>query len=161
MRRSLARAAVSTAIAFAALSLSAAPAFAGPPQSESTAAAVMKVEHEWLAALQTHDVATLARVLAREYIDSDFQGEAITRAQFLAYFAGPAPRPTPLIQQSFADTKVRFVADGEVAIVTGVVVTRIRPDLVRHSRFTDVFVWRDGRWQAVTGQETHFAPGEG
>lgn len=161
MRRSLARGATATAIVLAVLSLSAAPAFAGPPQSGRTAAAVMKVEHEWLAALQGRDVATLARVLAQEFIDSDFQGEAITRAQFLAYFAGPAPHSAPHIQQSFADTKVRFVADGEVAIVTGVVITHTSPAAVRHSRFTDVFVWRDGRWQAVTGQETHFTPAKG
>jgi hypothetical protein len=131
----------------------------------------MKVEHEWLAALQQRDVLTLARILGREFIDSDFQGDAITRAQFLAYFAGPAPRAPPRVEQSFEDTKVRFVAHGDVAIVTGVVTTRpvmapktgasSNADAIRHSRFTDVFVWRDGRWQAVTGQETHFTPAKG
>jgi hypothetical protein len=131
----------------------------------------MKVEHEWLAALQRRDVTTLVRILGREFIDSDYQGDAITRAQFLAYFAGSAPHPAPRIEQSFAGTKVRFVASGEVAIATGVVITRpamdpkagasSNPDAVRHSRFTDVFVWRDGRWQAVTGQETHFTPAKG
>lgn len=66
-------------------------------------------------------------------------------------------------------TRVRFIAGGEVAIVTGVVISRpasttraaSSPPAVRHSRFTDVFVWRDGRWQAVTGQETHFKPPRG
>lgn len=159
------------AIVFAALALCAVPAIARPPAGERTAAAVMSVEHEWLTALQRHDVTTLARVLAREFIDSDFQGDAITRAQFLGYFAHPAPHPAPPPQQIFQDTKVRFVADGDVAIVTGVLITRLapasktgassRPDGFAHSRFTDVFVWRDGRWQAVTGQETHFTPPTG
>ncbi|HEY6516738.1 MAG TPA: nuclear transport factor 2 family protein [Steroidobacteraceae bacterium] len=150
-------------IVIASLALSTAPVFAQPPPGERTAAAVMKVEHEWLAALQRRDVTTLARILGREFIDSDFQGEAITRAQFLAYFAGPPPTPAPPVEQSFAGTKVRFAAGGDVAIVTGLVITRPSsgPAAIRHSRFTDVFVWRDGRWQAVTGQETRFTPSKG
>lgn len=159
----------SVAIAFAALVLSSVPAYAQPPAGERTAGAVMAIEHEWLAALNRHDVTTLARILGREFIDSDFQGDAITRAQFLAYFAHPAAPSAPQVRQSFADAKVRFVAGGDVAIVTGVVITRPAPRTltsssaggIRHSRFTDVFVWRDARWQAVTGQETHFTPAAG
>lgn len=163
----------SLAAVFAGIALSTVPAFAfaGPPGSERTAAAVMAVEHEWLAALNRHDVTTLARILGREFIDSDFQGDAITRAQYLAYFARPAPHPAAQIRQSFADTQVRFVAGGDVAIVTGVVITRPAAAAktptsrsaaaIRHSRFTDVFVWRDTRWQAVTGQETHFTAATG
>lgn len=171
MRSSLAKGAASTAIVFAVLALSTAPSFAQPPRGERTAAAVMKVEHEWLVALHRRDVATLTHILGREFIDSDFQGDAITRAQFLAYFAGPAPHPGSPVRQSFVDTKVRFVASGDVAIATGLVITRpvvdpktgasSSPEAIRHSRFTDVFVWRDGRWQAVTGQETHFTPSKG
>lgn len=153
-------------ITLIAASLATVPAFAQPPASVRTAGAVMTVEHEWLAALNRHDVTTLDRILGREFIDSDFQGDAITRAQYLAYFAHPVMQPVSRIQQTFEDTKVRFVAGDDVAIVTGVVVTRPAAlsktatpspaDVVRRSRFTDVFVWRDGRWQAVTGQETHF-----
>jgi ketosteroid isomerase-like protein len=149
------------AMVLAALALPAAPVLAQPPQSERTAAAVMAVEHEWLGALNRHDVKRLERILGREFIDSDFQGDAITRAQYLTYFARPVPRPAPRIQQTFEDATVRFVAGGEVAIVTGVVVARPATGAVRHSRFTDVFAWRDGRWQAVTGQETHFLPVRG
>ena len=162
---------ISLAAVFAAIALSTVPAFAQAPASERTAAAVMAVEHQWLAALNRHDVTALARILGREFIDSDFQGDAITRAQYLAYFARPVAHPAPPVRQIFADTQVRFVARGDVAIVTGIVVTRpvavpktatsSRSDGVRHSRFTDVFVWRDARWQAVTGQETHFTPAAG
>lgn len=141
-----------------ALALSAGPVFAQPPQNKLTAAAVMTVEHDWLAALNRRDAKALARILGREFIDSDFQGDAITRTQYLTYFARPVSRPAPGVEQTFEDAKVRFVAGGEVAIVTGVVVTRPAMGAVRHSRFTDVFAWRDGRWQAVTGQETHFTP---
>lgn len=158
------------AIGIAATALPSMSAFAHSPASERTAGALMRVEHEWLTALNRHDVATLTRILGQEYIDSDAQGDAITRAQYLAFFAQPASSPAPSVQQTFADTKVRFAAGGDVAIVTGLVITRPASaatdaassglDAVRHSRFTDVFVWREARWQAVTGQETHFTPAQ-
>jgi ketosteroid isomerase-like protein len=151
------------AMVSAALALSAAPAFAQPPRSERTAAAVMRVEQQWLSALNRRDVTALARILGREFVDSDYQGNAFTRQQYLTFFARPASHPPPHVHRTFRDTRVRFVADDDVAIVTGVVVTRPVPasglvpeDLMRYSRFTDVFVWRNGRWQAVSGQETHF-----
>jgi metallo-beta-lactamase class B len=136
-----------------------------PPPGERTASAVMTVENDWLAALQHRDVKTLARILAEEFIDSDWQGDAIARNSYLSYFARPAGHPQPGISQHFEDTKVRFVANGDVAIVTGIVVSEpggpsaagsSRTISVHKSRFTDVFIWRDGRWQAVSGQETHF-----
>jgi ketosteroid isomerase-like protein len=153
----------------AALASGVGPAFAQPPASERSAAALLAVEQQWLTALQRRDVAALARILGREFIDSDDRGDAIARAQYLDYFAHAAERPGPPARQEFEDVRVRFIAGGEVAIVTGIVVTRSAakpgagastpaPEL-RHSRFTDVFLWREARWQAVTGQETHFTPG--
>lgn len=153
----------------AALALSTAPVFAQPPPQEHTAAAVMKVERAWLAAIDRHDAAALARILGSEFIDSDSQGEAITRERYLDYFRRSGAQRAPPPRRIFADTQVRFEAAGEIAIVTGLVISRAAaagraasgPDAVRHSRFTDVFIWRDGRWQAVTGQETHFIPPPG
>jgi Domain of unknown function (DUF4440) len=168
MRASIGRSAGSAALLFAALASWVGPVFAQPPASERTAASLLAVEQQWLTALQRRDVAVLARILGREFIDSDYLGNAIPRAQYLEYFAQAAERRGPATHQAFRDVRVRFVAAGEVAIVTGVVITRPAakpgtgassqsPEL-RHSRFTDVFVWRQGRWQAVTGQETHFTP---
>ncbi len=139
------------------------------PADPRSATAVMRVEHEWLAALHRRDVKTLARILGSEFVDSDWQGDAIPRSEYLAYLARPLAHSAPAQEQRFEDTKVRFIAKGDVAIVTGVVVTE--PAVSRRgargasplanavwSRFTDVFVWREGRWQAVSGQETHSAP---
>jgi metallo-beta-lactamase class B len=91
--------------------------------NERTAAGVMRVEHEWLDALHHRDVKILDRILATEFIDSDWQGDAITRAQYFAYFARPVAHPAPPASQKFDDTKVRFLANGAIAIVTGVVLT--------------------------------------
>lgn len=134
--------------------------------NQRTVASVMTVEHEWLDALQRADVDTLDRILAAEFIDNYYLGQAVTRAEYLAYFAH-RDVPPPAVWQQFEDTKVRFIAKGDVAIVTGVVVTQSAgkssasspsDKSAIHSRFTDVFVWRDSRWQAVASQETHFFP---
>lgn len=152
-------------IAFAGV-LAAAPAYARPPASERTRAALMKVEHQWLTALQRHDAPALARILAREFIDSTSRGNAVTRTQYLAYFAHLSAPSAPLVRQDFQDIRVRFFAGGNVSIVTGVVITSPgapKPGQSRqyaagpHTRFTDVFVWSRGRWQAVSGQETRLA----
>jgi ketosteroid isomerase-like protein len=169
MRASIGRSAGLTALLFAVLASWVGPVFAQPPAGERNAAALMAVEQQWLTALQRRDVAALARILGREFIDSDYLGDAISRRQYLDYFAHAPQRQGPPTRQEFEEVRVRFVAGGEVAIVTGVVLTRSaakpgaaassQSPALRHSRFTDVFVWRQGRWQAVTGQETHFSPG--
>jgi hypothetical protein len=54
------------------------------------------------------------------------------------------------------ETEVRLY--GNTAVVTGRVTTSHKNKeekvIVRHSRFTDVFVWRDGRWQLVAGHSS-------
>jgi Domain of unknown function (DUF4440) len=53
-------------------------------------------------------------------------------------------------------TEVRLY--GTTAVVTGRVTTTRKnkedKPVVRRSRFTDVFVWRDGRWQLVAGHSS-------
>jgi hypothetical protein len=79
-------------------------------------------------------------------------------------FSGPPNTPAASSQSQaarvtrhFEDTRVRLY--GDVAIVTGTVVAK--PADVESSgtapirtKFTDILVWRDGRWQAVSSQET-------
>jgi len=54
------------------------------------------------------------------------------------------------------DAEVRIY--GQAAVVTGRVTTTIKnkqgETVTRRSRFTDVFVWRDRRWQLVAGHSS-------
>src|SRR5215813_575374 len=54
------------------------------------------------------------------------------------------------------ETEVRIY--GQTVVVTGRVTTTVKnkagETVVRRSRFTDVFVWRDGRWQLVAGHSS-------
>jgi len=131
--------------------------------AERNADGVMKVEREWLDALRRHDARTLDRILASEWTDNDWQGRLLTRADYLGYFSRTAA-PSALPAQRFAETNVRFFANGALAIVTGLVISdapiSTRGKIASRSRFTDVFVWRDGRWQGVSAQETHVPEGK-
>lgn len=132
------------------------PAVAAPPPPSLPArqAAVIQVERAWLAAQQPTDVAALARILAPDFVHV-FASGLVTRAQELAYDRAH-PRPADGTRRRFERLRVRVY--GDAAIANGVV-ELTRPDgphriMVRRHRFTDVFVWRDGRWQAVNAQKT-------
>ena len=130
---------------------------------DRTEAGVMKVMQKWLEALQTRDIKTLELILGDEWTDNSKSGLVYTRKDF---FSGPlpnAPRLSPAAPAAgratryFENTHARLY--GDVAIVTGTVVSESggpKPSESAQTRtiFTDVLVWREGRWQAVTSQET-------
>ena len=65
--------------------------------------------------------------------------------------------PRRVLAQRFENTRVRFY--GDLAIATGAVVTEYAPATPGEASrqtvsFTDVLTWRDGRWQALSSQET-------
>lgn len=108
---------------------------------------LVAVEWVWLNA---KDAATLARILAPDYVHVIPGAGFITREQQIAWFkAHPVP---PGVERRFEDLRERIY--GEVGIVNGVVVRTTPSDAKPHrTLFTDVFVYQDGRWQAVNSQE--------
>jgi metallo-beta-lactamase class B len=136
-----------------------------PPQTKDdrTSEGVEKVEQEWLHALETNDAATLAKILAVEWQDNRSNGHVATRKEFLdsiqslsaqTHSAGDAS--TELV-----NTKVRLYGDVAVATGTALRTTTDKTTRAKHQQrtlYTDVFVWREGRWQAVSSQETLVPP---
>jgi ketosteroid isomerase-like protein len=128
-----------------------------------TEAAVMKVMQQWLDALQTRDMKALQLILGEEWTDNSRFGVVYTRRDF---FAGPPAKTPPAsaitasathVSRRFENIRVRMY--GDVAIVTGTVgndagTAESSANVLPRTIFTDVLVWRDGRWQAVTSQET-------
>jgi metallo-beta-lactamase class B len=121
---------------------------------------VSQFEQRWLDALRNHDMKALDQILADDWMDHSSWGQVVTRKDF---FSAGRTRPssgTPArtaVSQHFENTQVRFL--GDVAIATGTVVTEYAPGNPEESStrkviFTDILVWRDGRWQAVSSQET-------
>ena len=121
---------------------------------EQDRAALIALENEWLA--NEHNAEALERILASDFIHPLPTGDFVTKAQHIEF---SSTHPPPANQKRrFDQMQVRVY--GDVGIVNGVVVTdekgpsRTGGDQVTHRTvFTDVFVWRDGRWQAVNAQE--------
>lgn len=139
-------------LAVLAMILPAANAVAGAPASTNDPGAVkqtlIQLEHIWVRALESHDVATLRRILADDFLDTSYQGQLRTKADQLAGRAASG-----IASERLSDLKVRVF--GNAAIVTGLnTITGKQQAWTARIRFTDVFIKRDGRWQAVGAQET-------
>ena len=112
------------------------------------AGAVRAAEERWVHLLETRDAAGLACLLAPDFTDSNWAGQRIPRAQVLAALPH---RPDNFLTLS----DVEVMLHGDIAIVHGLNrQTDAAGKPAGAVRFTDVFLYRDGRWQAVSAQET-------
>ena len=101
------------------------------------------------------DKAPLDALLSPGYTHTDVFGAFHDRGSWLAYATGRAGRQTRI---AFRDVRTRLV--GDVAIVTGI--NQIGGPGVRDAgdsddltiRFTQVWIWRDGRWLRECFQAT-------
>jgi hypothetical protein len=118
----------------------------GQPKDEAT---LVQIEHTWVRAVEQHDVATLACILADEFEEADFDGSLISRGTMLANATKPGNGHDEL-----EDLHAHIY--GEVAYVRGIGVHIENGRLAGKTRFTDIFVFRDGRWQCVAGHDSRF-----
>lgn len=118
------------------------------PQA-SVEEAIKKLEQQWLDALVKRDQATVAEILAPEFLDTMFDGKVHNREQALAAVLDTT---RPDLSRFFGRLEVK-VYDGKFAVAHGLTV--LNGDKIReaHIVFTDVFVLRNGKWQAVAAQE--------
>ena len=115
---------------------------------------LITLEHSWKDAVVKGDAAALERLYADEYLSTDQEGMVWTKAQDIAIDTDKA-RPSRVTSYKLDDLKVRVY--GDVAVVTGrntTVGTLFGKTVSTKSRFTDVFVKRDGRSQCVTDHTT-------
>jgi len=118
---------------------------ASQPKNES---ALLQLEQSWAKALEEHDSHTVDCILADEFEDVDVNGQLHHRSEALARI----PQRTPS-QNHLEDLKTHRY--GDFAFVRGINrVTDPAGKPVAQVRFTDIFVYREGRWQAVGGHET-------
>ena len=111
-----------------------------------------KVENDWSTAWMKKDSAALQSLYATEYIATDWEGATFNKAQDIANAMAPDSRT-----QSFVLSDLKVQVHGDTAVVTGLNTIKAMfkgADVSGAYRFTDVFVKRDGRWQAVATQGT-------
>ncbi len=111
-------------------------------------AAVTRLEQRWLAAVSPGgDRSALDGILADDYVDTDWQGHLRNKANLLG--AATAKDVTEHV------TEMRVRVWGDTAVATGT--NHMHSGAKGWSvdvAFTDVFSRIDGRWRAVSSQET-------
>jgi ketosteroid isomerase-like protein len=110
-----------------------------------------KRENDWAKADNTKDAAFLNRILADDWSYLGPQG-VMTKKQHLAELKSPSGG---LEFETIVDVKVRVF--GDTAVVTGSANQKSSENgkvTSGHYIWTDVFVKRGGRWQAVNSQDT-------
>ncbi|MDD5544847.1 MAG: nuclear transport factor 2 family protein [Acidobacteriia bacterium] len=123
---------------------------AGDQSSKSAREAIQKLEQRWLDAENNPDV--LEDILGDDFIHV-FPYGFVTKEQQISYLrTHPLPDQGP---KRFEELRVRIV--GTVAIANGIVAANGADGKVSRTIFTDVFAYRNGKWQAVNAQENPVA----
>jgi hypothetical protein len=110
--------------------------------------AILALENEWLRS--EHNAAALERILAPDFLHPVSTGDVLTKAEHIKFSSKRSPPAG--VTKHFEGLHVRLY--GDVGIVNGLVITTDKNGReVDKTVFTDVFVYREGRWQAVNAQE--------
>ena len=110
--------------------------------------ALVQLEQSWAKALEHKNSDTVACILAAEFQDIDPYGQVHSRTESLARIAQRSPWGNQL-----SDLQPHVY--GDFGYVRGLnTVVDAEGKTIAKVRFTDIFVYRDGRWLAVAGQES-------
>lgn len=136
------------------LSIASAQVSGGPQGSpEQIKQDLIQIEREIGRANLDCDYKFFDQVEAEDFIFTDPNGGITTKKQDMA---GERDCRKTEAKYELNDTLVSLY--GNTAVVTsGVAISgknRQKAPFTRKSRFTDVFVWRDGRWQIVAGHSS-------
>jgi ketosteroid isomerase-like protein len=129
---------------------------AAPESAEDrTKAELKQLERDIGRANVERDAAFFERVEADEFVFTDSGGGLTTKKEDVDSVRKPANPDVRLLAYDVDDMQVRVY--GETAVVTGRVTMRQNvkgEERTGRTRFTDVFVRRDGRWRLVAGHSS-------
>lgn len=118
----------------------------GLKSAEKSKQELLTLENRWLKV--EDDPAAVEPILASDFLHV-VPGAIVTKAQHLQ-FLRENPTNGSRSEKHFEDLHVRVY--GEAGIVNGAVIETTEHGK-RKTLFTDVFAFRDGKWQAVSAQE--------
>ena len=115
--------------------------------------ALIKIEREIAQANFDCDYRYFERVEASEFIFTDAQGKVSDRKEDLA---GEPGCKKSNASATIDSAEVRLYGTTAVVVARSTIsaTSRDGQPVIRRSRFTDVFAWRDGRWQLVAGHSS-------
>jgi len=116
-------------------------------KDDSQQAKLLVMEHLWNEAQVNHDAGTLDGMLGAHFIDTEFDGEVSNKAKFLADVKKPHLNLSSLTIQNL---KVSMYGDSGVVFGTYRTKGTYQGKPYEHlGRFTDTWVFTEGRWQCV------------
>ena len=152
----MSRTAVAALASLAVLAAVPRASLAADPKRTADEKALVQLETEWSAAILAADLATLERILADDFVQVGAFG-SFDKKQAIADLRSGKYKVTSMSPPR--DMKVRFF--GDVAVVTGAGEEKSTfqgKDTSGTWVWTDVWVKRKGRWQAVASQATPVSP---
>ena len=125
-----------------------------PQDSVDARQAILRLEEEWKAAQRNTDTSAFTRLLAPDFTFIGTSGSVRDRAGYAASRSGSwIPQGTTF---TVAELHVRIY--GATAVVTGRE-NSTGPRFTGSTRFTQVWLLRQGKWQMVAAQRTEISPG--
>lgn len=109
---------------------------------------LLRVAHEFGEAWAMRDLTTLEGFLADEYLHTDIEGNVMRRAAWLAQ----TKNRTGGLHLSFRDLSATIY--GEVGVITGANDIGGGANPIGTIRFTQIWVWRNRKWQRVAFHAT-------
>ena len=125
------------------------------PDTANVEQTLMQLEQQWNQALLAKDYKTVDQIMAEDWTGIDFRGMTVTKAETLAELkSGDSGNQSvelgEMTVKVFGNTAVVIGSDTEKSVYHG-------KDSSGRYAWTDVFVKRAGRWQAVASQSTKIA----
>ena len=119
------------------------------PAETKAKLAVEELEKRWLAA--ANNIEALQVILAEDFLFVSPAGP-VGKEQWIARVK---ERPATDSNESLRFDDLHIRVYGEVAVVNGTIVgTALRHNSTSKAAFTDIFIYRDGRWQVINSQQT-------
>ena len=116
---------------------------------------LMQMEKDWTQAGLKKDVSAFDKIVADDWVALDFQGKTVTKAQAIADMKSGSSSEQSV---DLGEMKVRVF--GNTAVVTGSDTEKSTyqgKDSSGKYVWMDVFVNRNGKWQAVASESTKVA----
>ncbi|MDQ3172912.1 MAG: nuclear transport factor 2 family protein [Acidobacteriota bacterium] len=120
------------------------------PQAGGVEQQLKQMEDDWQKAIKNKEAATLKRIIAEDWVTTDDKGKVLNREQYISQTTSNAD-----VIESTENFDMQVRVYGNTAVVTGgsrEKGTRNGTAYTDTYRWTDVFVKRGGRWQAVVSQ---------
>ena len=121
-----------------------------PADRSSAEQAVRQLERVWLDAYEKFDAEAMDRIVADDFVITFPNGKMQTKAQLMKMLRGPVPPGISPPRIFTEGTEARVY--GATVILRGRVIQESQQDGKPHreeSRYTDVYVQTNGRWQVV------------